>query len=57
MTLEHALLEQFHLIEVSSLDREIGEYLIGNLEDDGLLYLQMAGPKRDGRKENRWTLP
>jgi cyclopropane fatty-acyl-phospholipid synthase-like methyltransferase len=22
------------------------------LEDDGLLYLQMAGPKRDGRKEN-----
>ena len=22
------------------------------LEDDGLLYIQMAGPKRDGRKEN-----
>lgn len=41
MTLEHALLEQFHLIEVSSLDREIGEYLIGNLEDDGLLDISL----------------
>jgi len=41
MTLEHALLEQFHLIEVSSLDREIGEYLIGNLEDDGLLGISL----------------
>ncbi len=41
MTLEHALLEQFHLIEVSSLGREIGEYLIGNLEDDGLLDISL----------------
>lgn len=37
VTLEHELLEQFHLLEISAHDREIGEYIIGNLEDDGLL--------------------
>ena len=37
MTLDQALLEQFHLLEITEKDREIGEYLIGNLEEDGLL--------------------
>ena len=32
--------------------RQYMHQLYDLLEDDGLLYLQMAGPKRDGRKEN-----
>ncbi len=37
VTLTQHLAEQFHLLELSIGDREIGEYLIGNLNDSGLL--------------------
>ncbi len=37
VTLTQHLAEQFHLLELSTRDREIGEYLIGNLNDSGLL--------------------
>jgi len=36
-TLAQHLVEQLHLLELSARDREIGEYLIGNLNDSGLL--------------------
>ena len=36
-TLTQHLVEQLHLLELSARDREIGEYLIGNLDDSGLL--------------------
>ena len=36
-TLTQHLVEQLHLLELSSRAREIGEYLIGNLNDSGLL--------------------
>ena len=36
-TLTQHLIEQLHLLELSVRDREIGEYLIGNLNDSGLL--------------------
>lgn len=36
-TLTQHLVEQLHLLELSVQDREIGEYLIGNLDDSGLL--------------------
>jgi len=38
-TLYDHLLNQFHLLEVTDQDRTIGEYIIGNLEDDGLLQM------------------
>ncbi len=37
VTLTQHLLEQFHLLDLAARDREIGEYLIGNLNDSGLL--------------------
>ncbi len=37
VTLTQDLAEQFHLLELSTRDLEIGEYLIGNLNDSGLL--------------------
>jgi RNA polymerase sigma-54 factor len=40
-TLEQHLLDQFHLLDISPQDREIGEYLIGNLEEDGLLEISL----------------
>lgn len=36
-TLTHHLVEQLHFLDLSVRDREIGEYLIGNLNDSGLL--------------------
>ncbi|MBM3263191.1 MAG: RNA polymerase factor sigma-54 [candidate division Zixibacteria bacterium] len=36
-TLEQHLLEQFYLLDISNADRTVGEYLIGSLEDTGLL--------------------
>ncbi len=36
-TLTQQLVEQLHLLELSSRDRGIGEYLIGNLNESGLL--------------------
>lgn len=36
-TLQEYLLEQFHLLTDSSRDREIGESIIGNIDDDGYL--------------------
>ena len=36
-TLETHLSDQLHLFELSDRDRMIGEYIIGNLEEDGLL--------------------
>ena len=41
ISLEEHLLEQFHLLDMSAREREIGEYLIGNLEDDGLLRISL----------------
>lgn len=36
-TLEQHLLEQFHLLDINDADRVTGEYIIGNLEETGLL--------------------
>lgn len=41
VSLDDYLLEQFYLLEITDWQREIGEYLIGNLEDDGLLLMSL----------------
>ncbi|MBT5872628.1 MAG: hypothetical protein HOH43_04345, partial [Candidatus Latescibacteria bacterium] len=41
VSLDEYLLEQFYLLELTERQREIGEYLIGNLEDDGLLLMSL----------------
>lgn len=37
VTLEHSLLDQFHLLTLTDTERAIGEYLIGSIDESGLL--------------------
>ncbi|MGZ4162684.1 MAG: RNA polymerase factor sigma-54 [Tumebacillaceae bacterium] len=42
ITLSEYLLEQLHLQKITQQERRIGEYLIGNLDDNGYLTLSLA---------------
>lgn len=37
VTLEHSLLDQFHLLTLTDTERAIGEFLIGSIEESGLM--------------------